>query len=225
MKRLVLILIVMVSVGSTLWAQDNIVLHTGEEIKAKVEEVGLTEIKYHRTDNPTGPQYTIAKADVLLITYQNGTKDIFGTTKQPETNVATATPFQRGKVIRDYAWLNHAAHKRIIGGAVLIGTGSTVLVTGIGFIAAGAAPQNNYSGNQPRDGGNVMAGVIGVFFTVAGLAMDIVGAVTLSKGLKYRRQARLAKPTIGFNPIIDPNLSRYTRAMNHNRIGSLSITF
>ena len=62
----------------TLLAQDNIILRNGEEIKAKVQEVGLSEIKYKKLDNLTGPVYTVLKSDVFTINYENGTKEVFG---------------------------------------------------------------------------------------------------------------------------------------------------
>ncbi len=62
--------------GATTQAQDNIVLKNGTEIKAKVLEVSSTRLKYRRQDNPDGPMYTTGTADVLLINYANGTKDV-----------------------------------------------------------------------------------------------------------------------------------------------------
>lgn len=58
-------------------AQDKIVLHTGEVLYGKVEEVGISEIKYKKQDNLTGPVYVLSKNDVHAIHYENGTKDEF----------------------------------------------------------------------------------------------------------------------------------------------------
>ena len=60
------------------YAQDNIVLRNGDEIPAKVVEIGRTELKYRKATNPDGPVYTALIGDVLLINYANGTKDTFG---------------------------------------------------------------------------------------------------------------------------------------------------
>jgi hypothetical protein len=62
---------------NTTYAQDIILKRNGDEIKAKVQEVGITEIKYKKFDNPDGPMYTILKSEVFLIKYENGTKDVF----------------------------------------------------------------------------------------------------------------------------------------------------
>ncbi len=66
--------------AATAQAQDNIVLKTGTEIKAKVLEVSGNQLKYRRQDNPNGPIYTTGTADVLIINYANGTKDVLGKT-------------------------------------------------------------------------------------------------------------------------------------------------
>jgi hypothetical protein len=46
-------------------------------IKARVEEIGVNEIKYRDFDDPTGQLIEINKRDVLDITYQNGQKEEF----------------------------------------------------------------------------------------------------------------------------------------------------
>ena len=55
---------------------DVITLMNGDEITAKVEEIGLDVIKYKRCDNLTGPVIVIKKEDVFMIRYVNGTKDV-----------------------------------------------------------------------------------------------------------------------------------------------------
>lgn len=65
-------------------AQDVILKKDGDEIKAVVKEVLDDAIKYNKFDNPTGPVYSIKKSDVFMITYQNGSKDVFGKAGQSE---------------------------------------------------------------------------------------------------------------------------------------------
>jgi hypothetical protein len=65
---------------------DNIVLKSGDEIKAKVTEITSDEIKYKKCDNLTGPTYSINKSEVFLIKYANGTKDIITTSNSTPTN-------------------------------------------------------------------------------------------------------------------------------------------
>lgn len=58
------------------FSQDNIIKKNGDEIKAKVVEVGTTEIKYKKFEKQTGPTYAISKSDVFMIKYEDGTKDV-----------------------------------------------------------------------------------------------------------------------------------------------------
>jgi hypothetical protein len=60
-------------------AQDIITTLTGEEIKSKVIEITTFEIKYRKIENINGPIYNILKSDVLMVKYENGSKDIFTT--------------------------------------------------------------------------------------------------------------------------------------------------
>lgn len=56
---------------------DIMLLRSGEEILVKVVEIGVTEIKYKKCDNQQGPLFLVNKNDVFMITYENGSKDVF----------------------------------------------------------------------------------------------------------------------------------------------------
>jgi TM2 domain-containing membrane protein YozV len=66
---------------------DIIILRNGAEIKAKVLEVGSTEIKYKNCDNQNGPTFTKIKADIFMIKYPNGTSTVMEETKTSSSNV------------------------------------------------------------------------------------------------------------------------------------------
>lgn len=86
---IVLLLLLITSAG---FAQDLIIKKDGSEISAKVVEVEDLKIKYRRFDQgTTGPIYSIAKADVFMIRYEDGTKDVFRAA-QPNTTSPTQTP-------------------------------------------------------------------------------------------------------------------------------------
>lgn len=55
---------------------DVIICKNGDEIEAKILEIGIKEIKYKRCDNQEGPTISILNSSVLMIKYPNGTKDI-----------------------------------------------------------------------------------------------------------------------------------------------------
>ncbi|HVA98003.1 MAG TPA: hypothetical protein VNG53_03835 [Bacteroidia bacterium] len=71
-------------------AQDTIVQTNGTRIIAVVQEVGTTEIKYKKYANrETSPVYTIAKDQVSMIKYADGTKDVFN---QGSTGIKPSPP-------------------------------------------------------------------------------------------------------------------------------------
>lgn len=59
------------------FSQDVITKKNGEDILSKILEVNQTEVKYKKFDNISGPIFTIQKADLIMIRYENGTKDLF----------------------------------------------------------------------------------------------------------------------------------------------------
>jgi uncharacterized protein YlxW (UPF0749 family) len=58
-------------------AQDIIILRNGDEIRAKVEEIGTDYVKYKKYENLTGPGYALKKYEIFMIKYENGDKDAF----------------------------------------------------------------------------------------------------------------------------------------------------
>ncbi len=72
-----LITLMLVIVMLPAYAQDIITKKNGEDIKAKVLEVTKTEIKYKRFESPEGAIYTMDKAEIVMIRYKDGTKDLF----------------------------------------------------------------------------------------------------------------------------------------------------
>lgn len=56
-------------------AQDTIYFKNKTIVAAKVTEVGISEIKYQRLDNLTGPNYLSSKNEIAVIKYSNGVTD------------------------------------------------------------------------------------------------------------------------------------------------------
>ena len=79
MKRVTFLLFFTLLAGLSMSAQDIITKKDGTDIKAKVLEVGTNEIMYKSFSNLDGPLYTISKSDVLMVTYENGERDVFHT--------------------------------------------------------------------------------------------------------------------------------------------------
>jgi hypothetical protein len=51
-------------------------MKNGDELKSKIIEMGINEIRYKKFDNPDGPVITVQKSEVFMVKYENGTKDI-----------------------------------------------------------------------------------------------------------------------------------------------------
>jgi hypothetical protein len=81
--------------------QDLIITKKGQDISAKVLEISLTVVKYKRFDNINGPIYNIPKSDVLMIRYQNGTKELLnGNSLKNENQTTNIQPNLKEEVIQ-----------------------------------------------------------------------------------------------------------------------------
>ncbi len=83
MKKMMMMFVVLCFVVHAT-AQDIVTLKTGEEIEAKVEEIGKTDVWYKKYSNPDGPVYSLPKTDIFMIKYQNGEKDVFSAVSSEE---------------------------------------------------------------------------------------------------------------------------------------------
>ncbi|MFZ1083058.1 MAG: hypothetical protein WAO19_14165 [Candidatus Kryptoniota bacterium] len=115
MKTFIALLAFVISTAAaTAFAQDVIVLKTGDEIKSKVIEITPTEIKYKKFDNLQGPTIIISKSDVFMIKYANGTKDVMTSSNSPantqsenvaSTNMTPASPGDIGLYVMPLGFL------------------------------------------------------------------------------------------------------------------------
>src|SRR6478672_6059668 len=85
-KRLLTLVLFGLLTANLTVAQDLITKTNGEDIKAKVLEVTTTEIKFKKTEMPDSPIYSVLKTDVLIIRYENGTKDVFNNQPAAQAN-------------------------------------------------------------------------------------------------------------------------------------------
>jgi hypothetical protein len=70
-------------------AQDIITKRNGDDIEAKVLEISDLEIKYKKFNFLDGPTYTEKKSEILIIRYENGSKDIFLEKDKVKVNAST----------------------------------------------------------------------------------------------------------------------------------------
>lgn len=77
MKKYCIGLLLLFMCYTQLFGQDKIYRQNGQIIKAKIIEIGVTEIKYKIFDNLEGPIYVIEKERVKKIEFANGSTEKF----------------------------------------------------------------------------------------------------------------------------------------------------
>ena len=85
-----------ISVASA-FAQDVITLKNAEDIQALVQEIGETDVKYKKFDNPNGPIYTLKKSEIFMIKYANGSKEVYNIPTPEGNNVEKSGQGKTGK--------------------------------------------------------------------------------------------------------------------------------
>lgn len=83
MKKIFLFSLILIATMTHCFSQDIITKKNAEDIKAKVLEVTTSEISFKKFDSPNGPTYRILKTEVLMIRYQDGSKDVFSDAQAP----------------------------------------------------------------------------------------------------------------------------------------------
>ena len=76
MKKIVLVVASVCSILNS-YSQDTIQFVSKQMLVVKVSEIGVSDIKYNRYDNLTGPQYIVSKKDISFIKFANGQIDRF----------------------------------------------------------------------------------------------------------------------------------------------------
>jgi len=141
--KYILLFILFVFSSNIIKAQDTLSMRSGENMLVKIIEVGTTEVKYKKQDNLNGPVFSILKSDLLVIKYENGTKEDFSSIKKIEEKiVGVENLFVQGQ---NDAILNYDGYKTA-------GT-SVLLSTAVPFygIFIGIAPALLCSIAEPKD--------------------------------------------------------------------------
>ena len=183
-------------------SQDIITTKKGEDILAKIFENTKTDIKYRLYDDPEGPVYTLLKSDILMIRYDNGSKEIF-TEESKSNSVPSPTPYQPGRpeqVQPDQKLLYAKAEKY----RRMKGKGASLTILGGVLFIVGAATLSNASYYYNANGTTTSSGsantgaaalLIGMGALGAGIPLWIVGAHNERKyekklqGLSFRFNA------------------------------------
>ena len=144
-KRLLIVFLLLFQI-KLLPAQDVITNKNGDEIKAKVIEVGQTEIKYKKFTNLTGPIFTVSKSDVFMIKYENGEKEVYNSDSKnkTESNITILNHeddmYMKGK---EDAIVNYKGKN--------CGDGATLAVTVFTSPLLGLIPASIITSNEPSN--------------------------------------------------------------------------
>lgn len=107
MKKFICALSVMVFSSMMAHAQDIVTLKNGEDVLAKVLEVGTREVKYTLFEEPDGPVYIVNKSDILIIRYESGRNEIFnktlpGPNREDSVEIVPGMKYRQLKHIYNY---------------------------------------------------------------------------------------------------------------------------
>jgi len=147
MKQMYLTMMLVIFTAGFGFSQDVITKKTGEEIKVKVLEVGNSEIKFKKFENQDGPVYSIPRLEILMIRYENGTKDIFNEPAkpaeviQPEAAVQPdVQPVEQKKEVVKKRYSNRIG--------IILGGGSGFKNVTIGFLNDGTKVAISFGGGS-----------------------------------------------------------------------------
>jgi hypothetical protein len=143
MKKISLVALTTILSITLCLSQDLITKKSGEDIQSKILEVGTTEIKYKKFDNQNGPIFTILKSELLMVRYENGTKDLFNEDKKPE-KIASSSSKNNDLFIK-----GQTDASRYYKGYKGAGTGT--LITGLVSPLLGLIPAITCSSTQPKE--------------------------------------------------------------------------
>ena len=198
----------------TVFAQDIITLKDGTDIQAKVTAVNQSEISYLKYSNLDGPSYTLDISEILMITYENGEREVYNTSKGSLPSGAMTYNSWSGKVSvggetidndllpryfaeDDLARFKTGRTLNTVGGIMSL-AGAFPFGYGIGYIlgwhlAGYGTPQGNYV--RPYNSAKLMALIGGAFF-VAGLGFSIPGESMIKTSINNYNSTLAYRPTL-----------------------------
>lgn len=91
MKKSFFSFLAFLAMSMAAYSQDVLTHKSGDDYLVKTLEINEIEIKYKKFDNQNGPTYTFLKSDVVMIRYENGTKDVFNLNEESKTKTKVAT--------------------------------------------------------------------------------------------------------------------------------------
>ncbi|HOG41812.1 MAG TPA: hypothetical protein PLI69_04650 [Bacteroidales bacterium] len=107
MKKIFLSLIAVIAFINLANAQDFVIMRNGDEIRAKVLEITVDEVKYRLYDEPDGVIYTVWKTDIIMIHYESGRSEVFSKQVMPGPYYSQRVPVDGLRPGMKYNELKH----------------------------------------------------------------------------------------------------------------------
>ena len=147
----ILLFILFICSSNIIKAQDTLSMRSGENILVKVIEVGTSEIKYKKLDNLNGPVFSMLKSDLLIIKYQNDTKDDFSSIKKiEENNFSGFDPSSLGKLDAQRFYTGYKTAATIAGISTMLPVPIPIIPSLIFSIAATSKIPKDENLNYPN---------------------------------------------------------------------------
>lgn len=191
--------------GYVMSAQDIITKKDGTDIQAKVTEVGQSQVMYKKYSNLNGPVYTINISDIIMITYENGEREMYNIDKKSSLPQGVMTynswsgkvsvggvtieneMLERYFTPEDYQLFKKGKSVSTVG-SILAGVGAVPFGYSIGYMgAAGETDETNMA--MLIGGGAVM---------VAGIIVGSMGGRKMKKAMANYNSALTFQPEVHF---------------------------
>lgn len=134
---------------------DRIIDKEGDEILAKVTEIGIDVIKYKKCNHLDGPIYNIPKSAVLMIDYANGSREVIKQDKKPDPKNAEPDYSNVDNVYND-SYRTTRQDRRRVEGLGLAGFITTLVSVPIWWLVSWI--------------GGLVGGIIGIIFGAIGIS-------------------------------------------------------
>ena len=189
-KKMLFAALIIICCSHALQAQDIIMLRTGDEIQAKVLEVGNQIIKYKEFDNQEGPTHDIQRSDIFLIKYEDGRNAII-TGNAVEAHHVSVSPKPQ-LTYNNGVWQNGTKISPEQVRAMMSGnsealqeynSGRSVFVAGNIIGCPGAFLLGWDLGSRLFGKGNDLLLGIGIAGTAAGIIMTLTGESQMKKSV------------------------------------------
>ena len=217
MKHIITTLTILLC-STSLFAQDIITKKDGTDIQAKVTEVRQSDICYKKFSNPEGPTYSLDIADIVMITYENGEREMYNVSQDSNksnlpSGVMTYNPWS-GKVsvggvtiendmldrfftTDDLAFFKSGKTMSTVGGIIGV-AGACFFGYGAGYllgwhIGGGGTPVPPY--DRPYNAAKWML-IVGGVVTIAGFAINIPGENKMKTAINNYNSALTYRPML-----------------------------